>query len=135
DLELLAVGGDAEVFAAHAVHLDAHDGLVVGDDVDVAGDEADPQGADAVHLDRLGPVDEPLLLTHGGLLSRVISRVVEDTLYRVIPRTQGDSRSEDLTLTPRQLLPSRAWSGASRRSPGWRAPRAARCVTTTTRDS
>ena len=80
DLDDVAGRLDAEVFDRDGVHFDAHAGLVVGDDVDLAADEADLELADVFDVDdsRLARVDDPLLEGHGSSpvlgLARDISR-------------------------------------------------------------
>ena len=66
DLDDIAGHLDAEVLDGDAVHLDAHAGLVVGDDIDLAADEADLELADVFDVDDAGlaRVDDPLLESH-----------------------------------------------------------------------
>ena len=67
DLDEVAGGLDAEVLDRDGVHLDADAGLVVGDDVDLASDEADLEFAHVLDIDDAGltRVDDPLLESHG----------------------------------------------------------------------
>ena len=67
DLDEVAGGLDAEVLDRDGVHLDADAGLVVGDDVDLAADEADLELAHVLDIDDAGltRVDDPLLESHG----------------------------------------------------------------------
>ncbi len=63
DLDLVAVGFDAEVFDGDTVHLDADAGFVVGDDVHLSADEADLEPGRLSDVDDavLAGGDEPLL--------------------------------------------------------------------------
>src|SRR5690606_5077167 len=78
DLEAIAVDLHEQLAAGYRVHFDAHAGLVVADDVDVPADEAHLEAADVLDVDRLGAVQQPLLLSHLGSLPtariRAISR-------------------------------------------------------------
>ncbi len=71
DLDEVAGCFDAQVFDGHPVDLDSHPGFVVGDDINLATDEADLEGAHVVEVDdaRLSRVNEPLLKGHGPLRS------------------------------------------------------------------
>ncbi len=82
DLEGVAVDRDQQIAAGDGVHLDPGGRLVVADDVDLAGDEADLELAHRLDVDDLGTVDEPLLSwTMLGLLL-ALYRVLSNKLCR-----------------------------------------------------
>src|SRR5690554_308225 len=91
DLEHIALDRDLQRLAVDRVHFHPGARLIVGDDVDLAGDEAYLDGPHFVHVDCLGTVYEPLLPGHAVLLYHSTSSYiafVELKLYRV-PRTRN----------------------------------------------
>ena len=87
DLEGFTVEADEQLAAVHRMHLDAGARLIVTDDVDLPGDQADFELAHAIEVDDLLAFDEPFLLDHFAAF-RAISRCVELKLYRVSPQVK-----------------------------------------------
>src|SRR5690606_24734332 len=88
DLEAVSVDLNTDGLALDVVDLDTSARFVVGDDVDLAADEADLELAHEFEVDGLRGVDEPFLGGHGlsflwSLAVVVAASVAEVELYRV----------------------------------------------------